>query len=102
MKFEFNHNSGENMTREEVKSKLQEISKDLNNAISLLSSKNSSVKELLDKIYNLHLRLVNLHEAAIAVYKENPKLRRIHKTLYEEVMKNISRYGNFSEIESEI
>ena len=89
------------MTKVEVGTKLKEISKELNSTISLCQKENT-VEEFLNKIYDLRLKLVKLYESASDVYKENPKLNRVHKSLYEEVLKNICRYGNLSETESEI
>ena len=86
------------MTKEEVAKKLEEISKDLNAALKLCQKENS-VDDFLDNVYDLNERLCSLSKEADQVYQVDPKLKRIHKTLLEEVKRNIYLYGHAIEIE---
>ena len=86
------------MTKEDVKKQLDEISKDLNDALKLLQKENS-VDDFVDQIYDLNERLHSLGKDADAVLQDDAKLKRIFKTLFEEVRRNIYCYGRAIEIE---
>lgn len=81
------------MNKEYVGKKLAEISEDFNKTINLCLVENS-VDEFVEKIYDLRNRLNELYDENGEIFQDDPKFMRIYKTLYEEVLKNISRYGN--------